>query len=168
MTSIGFNKPLYILPLDHSGSSYERMFGWKGALTPRHSALITATKWMIYDAFRSAVSLGVPADAAAVLVDARFGAPILKDASERGFSTCCPVEKAGQDEFDFEFGKDFGKQIESLRPTFCKVSVRYNPAGDQALNIRQATRLRMLSNYLHRESRSLFHVRVARSTVGSW
>jgi myo-inositol catabolism protein IolC len=34
--------------------------------------------------------------------------------------------------------------------------VRYNPEGNQALNRRQADRLRRLSDYLHSNSRSLF------------
>ena len=34
--------------------------------------------------------------------------------------------------------------------------VRYNPEGDPALNARQAARLKRLSEYLHRASRSLF------------
>ena len=73
-----------------------------------------------------------------------------------GFTTACPVEKSGQDEFDFEYGKDFPSHIEAFQPTFCKVLVRYNPAGEQALNRRQADRLRQLSDYLHSNSRSLF------------
>ena len=32
MTSVGFNKPLYILPFDHRGSFQQKMFGWDGAL----------------------------------------------------------------------------------------------------------------------------------------
>ena len=156
MTSIGFNQPLYILPFDHPASSYERMFGWQGALTPRHAAMITATKWMIYDAFRSAVTLGVPVDKAAILVDAQFGAPILQDASARGISTCYPLGKAGQEGFDFEFGEDFRNHIATIRPTFCKVSVRYNPEDDRAANAWQAARLRRLADYLHQSSRSMF------------
>ena len=46
--------------------------------------------------------------------------------------------------------------IEAFQPTFCKVLVRYNPEGNQALNRRQTDRLKRLSDYLHSESRSLF------------
>jgi 5-dehydro-2-deoxygluconokinase len=93
---------------------------------------------------------------AGILVDEQFGAAILRDAVALGYSTACPAEESGQDEFDFEFGEDFGKHIEAFHPTFCKVLVRYNPEGDKALNTRQSARLKRLSDYLHGESRSLF------------
>jgi 5-dehydro-2-deoxygluconokinase len=69
--------------------------------------------------------------------------------------TAAPAEKSGQDEFDFEFGEDFARHIEEFNATFCKVLVRFNPGGDKALNRRQASRLRKLSDYLH-GSRRLF------------
>ena len=73
-----------------------------------------------------------------------------------GYTTACPAEKSGQDEFDFEYGEDFAKHIEAFHPTFCKVLVRYNPEGDAALNQRQAARLKQLSDYLHDQSQSRF------------
>jgi myo-inositol catabolism protein IolC len=96
----------------------------------------------------------VPKDEAGILVDEQFGAAILRDAAAAGIVTACSAEKSGQDEFDFEYGEDFAKHIESLRPTFCKVLARYNPEGDKQMNHRQAGRLRRLSNYLVRASRS--------------
>ena len=51
-----------------------------------------------------------------------------------------PAEKSGQNEFDFEYGSEFGAHIEAFDPTFTKVLVRYNPEGDGAMNARQATR----------------------------
>jgi hypothetical protein len=30
MKTVGFNQPLYILPLDHRGSFETKMFGWHG------------------------------------------------------------------------------------------------------------------------------------------
>jgi hypothetical protein len=45
-----------------------------------------------------------------------------------------PVEKSGQDEFDFEYGEDFGSHIEDFDPTFSKVLVRYNPEWDPEVN----------------------------------
>jgi len=55
-----------------------------------------------------------------------------------------------------EYGDDFAKHIEIIQPTFCKVLVRYNPEGDGALNERQATRLKRLSDYLRGEDQSKF------------
>jgi myo-inositol catabolism protein IolC len=151
---VGYNKPLYILPFDHRGSFQTKMFGWKGNLTPEQTAEIAATKQVIYDALKSAIGGGVPKEKAGILVDEQFGAAILHDAKKQGYITACPAEKSGQDEFDFEYGKDFGKHIEEFDTTFCKVLVRYNPEGDQALNQHQAARLRRLSDYLKSKGRS--------------
>ena len=156
MKTVGFDKPLYILPFDHRGSFQSKMFGWKGTLTSDQTAQIAATKQVIYDGFKSAVSLGVPKHKAAILVDEQFGSAILRDATSNGYTTACPVEKSGQEEFDFEYGEEFAKHVEAFRPTFCKVLVRYNPEGDPALNARQAARLRRLSEYLHSKSKSRF------------
>jgi myo-inositol catabolism protein IolC len=147
--TVGFDKPLYILPFDHRGSFQTKMFGWKGTLTEQQTAEIAATKRVIYDAFLHAVKGGIAKEKAGILVDEQFGNEILKDAHAAGYSTSCPAEKSGQDEFDFEYGADFGKHIEQFQPTFCKVLVRYNPEGDPELNKRQAARLKQLSDYLH-------------------
>src|SRR5271157_2889914 len=157
MTTLGFDKPLYILPFDHRGSFQKKMFGWDGVLSPQQTAEIAAAKRVIYDAFKAAVHAGVPKDKAGILVDEQFGAAILRDAAADGYSTSCPAEKSGQDEFDFEYGEEFGQHIEAFQPTFCKVLVRYNPEGDQSLNRRQAARLKRLSEYLQsNKSRSRF------------
>jgi myo-inositol catabolism protein IolC len=156
MKTLGFNKPLYILPFDHRGSFQTKMFGWSGPLTADQTAQIAAAKRVIYDAFIAALKTGVPEQKAGILVDEQFGAAILHDARAKGYSTACPAEKSGQDEFDFEYGEDFAAHIEAMQPTFCKVLVRYNPEGKRALNIRQATRLKRLSDYLHEKSNSKF------------
>jgi myo-inositol catabolism protein IolC len=152
----GYNKPLYILPFDHRGSFETKMFGWEGVLTSDQTAQIAAAKRVIYDGFIAAIANGVVKEKAGILVDEQFGAAILQDAKARGFTRACPAEKSGQEEFDFEYGEDFAAHIESFQPTFCKVLVRYNPEGDQALNRRQSARLKQLSDYLHGSSHSLF------------
>ena len=156
MKTIGFDKPLYILPFDHRGSFQTKMFGWTGALSPDQTAQIAATKEVVYDAFKASLESGVPAERAGILVDEQFGAAILRDAGQRGYMTACPAEKSGQDEFDFEYGPSFAQHIEEFHPTFCKVLVRYNPEGDSALNTMQAGRLKTLSDYLHEKSQSRF------------
>ena len=156
MTPIGFDKPLYILPFDHRGSFQTKMFGWKGALTAAQTAEIAAAKQVVYDGFKAAIQDGVPERKAGILVDEQFGSAILRDAAAHQYTTACPAEKSGQDEFDFEYGEEFAKHIEAFRPTFSKVLVRYNPSGDRAMNVRQAGRLKRLSDYLHGGSASLF------------
>jgi myo-inositol catabolism protein IolC len=156
MKNLGYDKPLYILPFDHRSSFELKMFGWGDDLTPEQTAQIAAAKEVIYDGFKAAVEAGVPKEKAGILVDERFGASILRDAAARGYTFAYPVEKSGQEEFEFEYGEDFDKHIEAFQPTLCKVLVRYNPEGDQALNLRQAARLKRLSEYLHAKTRSRF------------
>jgi myo-inositol catabolism protein IolC len=156
MKTLGYDQPLYILPFDHRGSFVIKMFGWHGALTPAQTAEIAAAKQVIYDGFKTAIAEGAPKNKGGILVDEQFGAAILRDAKANGFTTACPAEKSGQDEFDFEYGDDFAKHIEAIQPTFCKVLVRYNPEGNVALNQRQTARLKKLSEYLHSKSKSRF------------
>ncbi len=156
MTTIGFNERLYILPFDHRGSFQTKMFGWSGALTSAQTAEIAAAKQVIYDGFKAALDTGISERNAGILVDEQFGAAILQDATAHGYTTACPAEKSGQEQFDFEYSDEFAQHIETFQPTFCKVLVRYNPEGDLALNQRQANRLRTLSDYLHSRSRSKF------------
>jgi len=156
MTALGFNESFYILAFEHRGSFQTKMFGWSGTLSPERTAEIAATKQVIYDGFEAAVKAGVPKQKAGILVDEQFGAAILRDATAHSYTSACPAEKSGQEEFDFEYGEEFAKHIEAFNPTFCKVLVRYNPEGDRALNRRQAARLRRLSEYLHNDGRSRF------------
>ena len=58
--TIGFDKPLYVLPFDHRATFQSKMFGWKGTLTPSQSEEITAAKRVIYDGFKAALAAGVP------------------------------------------------------------------------------------------------------------
>jgi len=152
----GYGQPLYILPFDHRGSFETGMFHWHGDLTASQTAEIAAAKQIIYDGFKTAIAGGVDKEHAGILVDEQFGAAILRDASAQGYHTACPMEKSGQEEFEFEYGEDFAQHIEAFHPTFAKVLVRYNPDGDAGLNQRQAARLKQLSDYLQKASRSLF------------
>jgi myo-inositol catabolism protein IolC len=152
----GYTKPLYILPFDHRGSFETGMFGWKGDLTAEQTAQIAAAKQVIYEGYKKAIADGAPKVKGGILVDEQFGAAILADALAEGITFACPVEKSGQEEFDFQYGEDFAAHIEKIKPTFSKVLVRYNPEGDEALNQRQAERLKRLSDYLHAANESLF------------
>jgi 5-dehydro-2-deoxygluconokinase len=154
--TIGYNRPLYVLPFDHRGTFQKNMFGWSGTLSDDQTAKIGAMKQVIYDGFKAALTGGVPKQNAGVLVDEQFGAEILRDAAGHGYLTACPAEKSGQDEYDFEYGDDFARHIEAFQPTFCKVLVRYNPEGDPAMNRRQSGRLKRLSDYLRSAGRSRF------------
>jgi len=56
MKTIGFDKPLYILPFDHRGTFQNQMSGWKGSLIPEQTARI-AIREVIYDGFKRAAAL---------------------------------------------------------------------------------------------------------------
>ena len=152
----GFDRPLYIQPFDHRGSFQTKLFGWKSPLSDAQTAEIAGAKQVIYEGFQLALAGGAPAAKAGILVDEQFGAAILRDAASKGIVTACPAEKSGQDEFDFEYGEDFARHIETIDPTFCKVLVRYNPEGDRALNHEQGVRLKRLSDFLAERKRSRF------------
>jgi myo-inositol catabolism protein IolC len=85
-----------------------------------------------------------------------------------------PVEKSGQNEFDFEHGEAFGEKIEEFDPDFSKVLVRYNPDGDGAMNERQTVGARPeLGDWLHAHGRKfLFELLVpaepAQLEIGRW
>jgi len=153
---IGYNRPLYIQPLDNQDSFKSNLFGWHGDLTQAQSAELAQSKQIIYDGFKVAVAAGISNEKAGILVDEQFGADILCDAKANGFVTACPVEKSGLDEFDFQHGENFARCIEAVQPTFCKALVRYNPEGDFYSNRRQLMRLQRLSNYLQNHSQSRF------------
>src|SRR6516225_8995270 len=134
MKTIGYDKPLYVLPFDHRATFSKNMFGWQEPLSPEQTAQVAEVKQVIYDGFRAAVAGGVPKEKAGILVDEQFGAAILRDAAAQGYIFACPAEMSGQEEFEFQYGEDFAKHIEAFHPTFCKVLVRYNPWGDLAMN----------------------------------
>ncbi|MGH2719114.1 MAG: 2-deoxy-5-keto-D-gluconate 6-phosphate aldolase domain-containing protein, partial [Actinomycetota bacterium] len=110
---------------------------------------------------QQAIADGADRDHAGALVDEEFGASVARAAKEQGFPLAMPVEKSGQEEFDFEFGEEFAAHIESFDPTFSKVLVRANPDGDKEMNDRQFARLRRLSGWLHdHDRRFLFELLV--------
>ena len=140
---------ILILAFDHRGSFKEKMFGIKDRQpTSEEKSQIRDYKKIIFAGFRSALEIGVPKKIAGLLVDEEFGASILRKAKKNSLRFAMPVEKSGQTEFDFEYGEVYARHIEEFDPTFVKVLVRYNPAGDAIRNQRQLKKLRKLSDYL--------------------
>jgi myo-inositol catabolism protein IolC len=147
MSSLGYNRPLYLLPFDHRQSYITGMFHFTPPLTAIQHEIVADSKQVIYDGFRQALGHGVPKDRAGILVDEEFGAAVLRDAIEHEYVTAISTEKSGVEEFEFEYGTAFAEHIEAFAPTFAKALVRYNPENDQALNRRQTERLKRLSDY---------------------
>jgi myo-inositol catabolism protein IolC len=151
--ALGYDGKLYILAFDHRGSFQKKMFGIQGDPTPEETERIASAKRLIFEGMLEAVKRGAEAGATGVLVDEQFGSDIPERAREHGLKLAMPVEKSGQDEFDFEYGDDFGAHIEKFNPDFSKVLVRYNPDDDPALNERQLERLKRLADWLHERGR---------------
>ncbi len=142
-------RELLILAFDHRASFTEKMFEIKNRQpTSEEKRQIEDYKKIVFEGFTLALKRSVSKEIAGLLVDEEFGTGILREAKRRGLTFAMPVEKSGQEEFDFEYGEHYAKHIEEFDPTFAKVLVRYNPAGDAALNQRQLQRLRRLSDYL--------------------
>ncbi|HET7236825.1 MAG TPA: DUF2090 domain-containing protein [Actinomycetota bacterium] len=159
--TLGYDRPLYILAFDHRGSFQKKFFGVEGEPNAEETVRISDAKRVIYEGAVRALAEGVDAASAGVLVDEQFGADIARDAKANGLALAMPVEKSGQDEFDFQYGEDFGRHIETFDPAFSKVLVRYNPEADREMNERQAGRLRRLGEWLHgNDRRYLFELLV--------
>ena len=144
LNELGYDERLYILAFDHRGS-FEKMVG--------DVERVPGAKTLIWEGFKRAVELGAPKEFAGVLVDGQYGPDVAREAKAGGYKLAMPVEKSGQNEFDFEYGDRFGETIEEYDPDFSKVLVRYNPDGDRAMNERQVEKLRRLSEWLHEHHR---------------
>jgi myo-inositol catabolism protein IolC len=151
--ALGYDGKLYILAFDHRGSFQKKMFGIEGDPTPEETKTITDAKRLVFEGMEKAVARGVDPATAGVLVDEQFGGDVPKLAREHGLSLAMPVEKSGQDEFDFQYGSEFGQHIETFDPQFSKVLVRLNPDGDAGMNERQLGRLKELADWLHANDR---------------
>jgi myo-inositol catabolism protein IolC len=164
--ALGYDKPLYLMAFDHRGSFEHDLFGASEPVSAEVHDGIVKVKEVIFDAHVQALASGAPADACGVLVDEEFGAGVARRAKAEGVPLAMPVERSGQDEFEFEYGEDFGAHIEAFDPTFSKVLVRYNPEGDADLNRRQTERLARLSRWLHeRDRKFLFELLVPATTA---
>ena len=151
--ALGYDGKLYILAFDHRGSFQKKMFGIEGDPTSEETETIADAKRLIFEGMELAVQRGVDAAATGVLVDEQFGSDIPKRAKEEGLVLAMPVEKSGQNEFDFQYGDDFGEHIAKFDVDFAKVLVRYNPDGDAEMNERQLGRLKTLADWLHDNDR---------------
>ena len=151
----GYDKKLYLLAFDHRGSFEHGLFGATPPVSPVIRSKIIELKNIIFDANQCAIACGATKEISGILVDEEFGDEVAHRAIDDGVPLAMPVEKSGQDEFEFQYGDDFGSHIEAFNPTFAKVLVRYNPEGDAAMNDRQTARLAVLSRWLKTNGRRL-------------
>src|SRR5215212_7928510 len=152
--ALGYDGKLYILAFDHRGSFQKKMFGIAGDPTPEETATIADAKALIFEGMALAADRGVENEAVGVLVDEQFGGDVPHQARVKGLKLAMPVEKSGQNEFDFQYDDDFGAHITQFDPDFSKVLVRYNPDDpDSEMNKRQLERLKRLADWLHENDR---------------
>ena len=150
---LGYSGSLYILAFDHRGSFQKKMFGINGEPSAEETAKIADAKRLIFEGMVKAAEGDVDPGELGVLVDEQFGGTTPADAKSSSLKLAMPVEKSGQDVFDFQYGDDFGAHIEQFDPDFSKVLVRYNPDGDIRSNADQLGRLKRLSDWLHENDR---------------
>jgi myo-inositol catabolism protein IolC len=149
----GYDQKLYILAFDHRGSFQKKFFGIDGEPDSEQTAMIADAKHLIFEGLQQAVTAGADASVTGVLVDEQFGGSVPEEAHAQGLKLAMPAERSGQNMFDFQYGEDFPKHIESFDPDFTKVLVRYNPDGDDAENAEQLKKLKRLSDWLHAHKR---------------
>jgi myo-inositol catabolism protein IolC len=165
--ALGYDGKLYFLAFDHRGSFQKKMFGIEGDPTPEETERIADAKHLIYEGMVKATETGsVEEDQVGVLVDEQFGGTIPAEAKDAGLKLAMPVEKSGQNEFDFEYGEQFGEHIESFDPDFSKVLVRYNPDDDAAVNRTQLEKLKRLADWLHANDRKFLFELLVPATDG--
>jgi myo-inositol catabolism protein IolC len=165
--ALGYHGKLYILAFDHRGSFQKKMFGIEGEPDEEQTETISDAKRVIFEGMLEAVNRGAEAGATGVLVDEQFGSDIPQRAKESGLKLAMPVEKSGQNEFDFQYDDEFAAHIEEFPTDFSKVLVRYNPDDpDGEMNKRQLDRLKTLSDWLHDNDRKFLFELLVPATDG--
>jgi myo-inositol catabolism protein IolC len=164
--ALGYRKTLYLVAFDHRGSFEHDLFGASEPVSAQVRDGIIEVKEIIFEAYTRALAEGAPRDACGVLVDEEFGAGVARRARAERVPLAMPVEKSGQDEFEFQYGDDFAAHIEAFDPSFAKVLVRYNPDGDAELNQRQTERLARLSRWLRDHERKFLFELLVPATKG--
>ena len=100
-----------------AGRSRRRCSGSPASRTPRRPSGSPTAKSLIFEGFQTRRRRRRPARRRpALLVDEQFGAAVARNGKASGYLFAMPVEKSGQDEFDFQYGDDFGEAHRRLRP----------------------------------------------------
>ena len=127
--TIGYDGSLYILAFDHRGSFQKKFFGIEDAPGPEDALRIIDAKKVIFEGLERALADGVDRAAAGVLVDEQFGADVAMQTKQLGIALSMPVEKSGQDEFDFEYGPGVHLAHRLVRAHVLQGAGAVQPAG---------------------------------------
>jgi len=140
---IGRKGRLLMLAFDHR-SSFAREVTGSGEVAGPEAERVEAMKRMVFEGLAAATDRFPPGELG-LLVDEQYGAGVVPLARARGITVAVPVERSGQDVFEFEYGDAFIDHVRALDPDLAKVLVRLNPDGSAADNELQLTRLRELA-----------------------
>ncbi len=146
--SLGYTKKLCILPFDHR-SFFVQLLGFTEPLTDEQKETLVNYKKIIYKGYEKSLTMGTTVESTAILVDDAFGMEILLDAKQKGYNTLQSTEVSGMDHFEFDHGENWKEWIDKVKPTFVKVLVRYNVAGDRSLNEKSIANLKIVSEFAH-------------------
>lgn len=140
------NKPLLILPFDHRSSFAKGLLGYEYPLNRKQEKRVTELKEMVYAAFKMSLKKYKDPTNFGILIDEDYGAGILRDGKKHRFNVAVTTEKSGKEEYQFQYGSDFGKHLLKYKPQCAKALVRYNPTNKKT-NARQLKRLARLSAF---------------------
>jgi myo-inositol catabolism protein IolC len=142
------DNPLLIMAMDHRESFGRTLFGVRDDKPDAEQrAAMQAAKRLIYAGLTSALTR-LPCGRGGVLVDERYGGPVIEAAQADGVVLAVPVERSGREWFEREWGQDWRQHVAATRPDFAKVLVRDNPAFPGELRGRQLSSLRQVSDAL--------------------
>ena len=148
---------LLLLAVDQRNSFERGLYGLKGPISAAQDARMSADKLLVYEALVEALP-ELPAEVqAGILVDEQYGASVaeLASRSEGVVSLAMPIEKSGEDWFEFNYGEDWVAHAEFFATDHAKVLVRDNPGFDPTRRERQATQLAQVSRWASSNNRSL-------------
>jgi myo-inositol catabolism protein IolC len=140
--------PLLILAMDHRESFARTIFGVEHD-TPtdeQRDALVRA-KQLVYAGLREALS-SLPAGRPGVLVDERYGQPVVEAAHGDPVVLAVPIERSGRAWFELEHGEGWQSHLRASRPNYAKVLVRDNPQFARQSRTAQFDALRPVSQAL--------------------
>ena len=126
---------------------------------------MTAAKRLIYAGLVRARP-ELPGGRAGVLVDERYGQPVIDAAHADRVVLALPVERSGRDWFELEWGQQWLEHVTSDRPDFAKVLIRDNPAFPRGDRERQLHAPREVSDALHRIGVPLLYELLVPATDG--
>ena len=109
----GYDKKLYLLAFDHRGSFEHGLFGATPPVSPEIRSKIIELKNIIFDANQCAIAGGASREISGILVDEEFGTEVARRAIADGVPLAMPVEKSGQEEFEFQYGDDLQEEVDS-------------------------------------------------------